>query len=321
VVLSAINDAGTRRRFIPHVLNDLIKLETRPVCLTEIAYEWCSAICENYQNLRDWESLLLPSLEIGFRHLDFQDYRIEARITHTEHHKRLVGVVFESRKSEAIADLLHVWTAEGGRDDRADILLSLCTEHLVGLHDLVPSSSRLRRLVIRSVELVGYEGFEEVGMVRSTELLNHLCVTVEDMDECDDWAELLFNIIQSSGGAQLLSDWYWDLLVGLATSSESLGDEIAYNPQVIAFLTEAQEWSKLECWMGIVGMVWPPEAGGIGEKDLYRSMLLLVRQRPGAVQRLEQLMELRHCICDEDIPESLQRICEQVLKATQRDTL
>jgi hypothetical protein len=107
---------------------------------------------------------------------------IEAVLTHTEHHRGLVDVVFQSQESEVIADLLHAWTTESMSHDPAYTLLGFCAEHLVGLHDLVPFSPRLRRLVIRSVELIGYKGFEGVGVERFIGLLNHLHVTVEDMD-------------------------------------------------------------------------------------------------------------------------------------------
>ena len=44
----------------------------------------------------------------------------------------------------------------------------------------------------------------------------------------------------------------------LATSeSESwlVQDELTYSPQIVAFLTGSQEWSKLECWMATVWML------------------------------------------------------------------
>jgi hypothetical protein len=107
----------------------------------------------------------------------------EPVLTHTEHHRGLVDVVFKSQESEAIADLLHAWTAEILSMSRQHALLNICTGHLVGLHDLVPFSPRLRRLVIRFVGLIGYKGFEGVGVEGFIELLNHLHVTVEDMDE------------------------------------------------------------------------------------------------------------------------------------------
>ena len=93
-------------------------------------------------------------------------------------------------------------------------------------------------------------------MERLIQLLNHLRVTVEDVDRESGWLRLLLEILQSTEAAQHLSHWYWELLVELAISkSWSLEGEIAYTPQIITFLTEAQEWGKLECWIGTVWMV------------------------------------------------------------------
>ena len=177
------------------MLRDLVKLENRPGYLTAMAYEWCSMICKN-RNLKDWESLLLVSLEIGFRHLDPRDVYIEtdSELTHTEHHRELVDVVFRSEESEAIEDLLCAWTAGGPSNPPAHKLLSICASHLVGLHNLVPFS-RLRRLVIRSVGVIGYKGFEGVGVERFIDLLEHLRVTVEDINDQPEWAELLLDTL------------------------------------------------------------------------------------------------------------------------------
>ena len=289
-VLSAIRGTYTQCRFVSHVLDDLIKLDTHPRCLTETAYEWCSTICENRKTIEDWESLLLACLEIGFRHLDVQTSQVVTDLTHTEHHKELANIVFKSQKSEAIADLLHARTVDFDKPARA--LLGSCTEHLVGLHNLVPSSLRLRRFVIRSIECIGYKGFEGVGVERFFQLLNCLCVTVQDMGEKFGWLGLLLETLQCSEAVQHLSHWYWELLVELAISeSWPPGRKIPYTLHIIGFLTEAQEWSKLECWIGMVLMVWPLGTGTTTEEDLERSMLLLFRQRPGSVQKLEEWME------------------------------
>jgi len=316
-VCSAIDGTRAQRELIPHALHDLIKLATRPVYLTKIAYDWCSMIYENRQSLGDWEGLLLISLEIGFRHLDPQDWYTAATLTHTEHHLEMVDVIFKTQKSEAIADLLHAWTTSVTPAHR---LLGTCTEHLVGLHNIVPFSSRLRRLVIRSVELIGYKGFEGVGVERFTGLLDNLRVTEKDMDNQSEWGQLLLGTLQTSEDALCLSHWYWRLLVELAIPLWLwLRGEIAYNPQIITFLAEAQEWKKLECWVGIVWMVWPPGADGIAAEDLDRLMPLLFRQRPGAFRKLEKWMERWSQEAGEGTPELFQRTCKQAYETAQRD--
>ena len=304
------------------MLRDLLKLETRPVCLTEIAYEWCSVIYENRWSLGDWENLLVVCLEIGFRHLDPKDCQFDIKLTHMGPHRELVDVVFKSRESEVIADLLHAWTAGGAYHKPAHKLLSSCTGRLVSLHDVAPFSSRLRRLIIRSVELIGYRGFRGVGMDRFIELLNRLHVTVEDMDDLLKWAKLLLEVLQTSEGAQRLSCWYWELLVELAILLPWLPrGKLVYSAQAVIFLSEAQEWSKLECWMGTVWMVWPPEAGGMTEEDFDCMMVLLFRQRPGASQKLEQWMERWSQKRGRDIPESFRRLCKRAHEAARRDSL
>ena len=286
----------------------------------EITYDWCSKICENCQRLRDWKGLLLDSLEIGFRHLDFQGAYFRTVLTHTERHLEMADAVFESQKSEAIADLLHAWTTSSITP--AYTLLDTCAERLVCLHNLVPFSSRLRRLVIRSVELIGYKGFEGVGVERFTELLNHLCVTTKDMDTWPGWGRLLLGILQTPEGAQNLSHWYWELLVELAILfPPSLKGGSTYSPWLTAFLAEAQEWEKLECWMGIVWIVWPPEASGMTEEDLDRLTLLLFCYRPGAFQKLEKWVERWSQESGKDAPESFRRICKKAQEVAQWDTL
>ena len=287
-----------------------------------MAYEWCSVIYENHRSLWDWENLLLISLKIGFRHLDVRSPYIRAWLTHTEYHRELADVVFKSRKSEVIADLLHAWTTRDYSLQPAHTLLGICTGNLVSLQDLVPFSSRLRQLVIRSVELIGYKGFEGVGAEGFIKLLNHLQVTVTDMDQKDKWAKLLLDILQSSEGAQSLSHWFWELLVDIAPSWSGwlrCRLPVPYNPRITTFLVEAQEWDKLECWMGTVWMVWPPGGDGIIGEDLDHLMLLLFRQRPGTAQKLERWMERWSQECGEDIPKSFRRICKRAHRATQLD--
>jgi len=276
-------------------------------------------ICENRERLQDWERLLLICLEIGFRHLDFRTGSIEANLTHTKHHRGLVDVVFKTQESESIADLLHAWTARYKHHALAPGLLNLCPVHLVGLQNLVPFSPRLRRLIIRFVEQISYKGFEGVGVERFVELLNHLHVTVEDMDEKKNWGKLLLDTIQSSEGTQHLSHWYWELLAELVVSeSRWLRPDLARGLQIITSLTEAEEWNRLECWVGIVWMLLP-EGLDPGEGDLGHSMTLLFRQRPGAVQKLEQWMEKWSQGAGKDVPESFKRAHEQAHETAQRD--
>ena len=324
-VLSAINGTPAQQEFIPCMLNDLVNWENRPGPLTAIAYEWCSVIYENRHCLQDWEGLLLLCLEVGFRHLDPQSRSMVGTwvtgTTHTEHHRGLIDVVFKSQESEAIADLLHVWSAKYAFRESARTLLGSCAGHLVSLHSLMPFSPRLRRLVIRSIEVLGYEGFEKTGVEMFIGLLNHLHVTAEDTDLNFPWASLLLDTIQSSGGTEHLSHWYWEVLVELtAPASPWLKLDFARSLQIITSLIETKQWSKLECWMGTVWMLLPRGADATAERDLDCSMLLLFRQRPGALQKLEQWVEQWGRRRGKDIPKSFKQICKRAHKAAQQNT-
>ena len=70
--------------------------------------------------------------------------------------------------------------------------------------------------------------------------------------------------------------------------------------------------------MGIVWMLLPEELDP-GEGDLGHSMTLLFRQRPGAVQKLEQWMERWSQTAGKDVPESFKQAHKKGHEAAQRD--
>ena len=320
-VLLVVNGNQAPSRFVLHALRDLAKLEARPLRLTEIAYEWCSAIYANRGNFEDWEGLLLVCLELGFRHLDAWQSYTPVWLTHTEHHRALADVVFKNQNSEVIADFLHSLTTRHSFPDHAGDMVGVCTSNLVDRHNLVSFSPRLRRLVILFIENVGYKGFKSAGVEKLIELLDHLRVTVEEMNRMYRWMSLSLGVIQSPGGTQRLSDWYWELLVELVVLdswSPDFGDTDTLN--IAKSLIDAQEWGRLECWIGILWMC--SESGEIMEEGLEHSTLLLFRQRPGAAQRLEHWMEQwskQHS--SNRVPESLQQILTRVHETVQRQVV
>ena len=297
------------------MLQELAQLE-RPEYPMEIMFDWCTTIYKNRQNLEEWESLLFASLEIGFRQFDPQK---PVKSTHdpSKDYPEMADAVFGSRNSEVIADLLYGWITCHSIWDLSGIL----ENRLLYLHNRVPFSPRLRRLVIRCVELLGCGGFVESGVGKFVELLDHLHVTVEDMDDRAEWLMLLLETLQTPEGPQHLSHWYWELVVELAVL-QSQRHVPTYSPLILESLVKAQEWSKLECWMGTVWTLWPPEADGITEEDLGDSIHILFEKRPCAFQKLEQWMERWSNRFKEkkDIPGSFQRICGKAYKAVQRDT-
>lgn len=88
-----------------------------------------------------------------------------------------------------------------------------------------------------------------------------------------------------------------------------------YPPHVTLSLLGVQEWDKLECWMGLVWMLSPPEVDEIPE-DLKIAMTKLFRQRPGAARKLTEWIEERNKQWKGGVPASFQQTCEQAQKGT-----
>ena len=291
------------------MLIDLAGWEQRPSRFTTMAYEWCSVMLENHSSLADGRrQALFLSLQIGFRHLDSEDPQMTTELAHTEHHQHMVDVVFKSGDEEVIADLLHAWTSHSDFHQPFPSL-GMCAGHIVGLQ---PSSRRLQRLVIRSVELIGPRGFDEIGVTEFCRLLDRLRVDVEDMDREDRWANLLTYIIRRPEGVRCLSHPYWELLIGLSLSGSLQPEAVIWNPDITANLEGDQEWDKLECWVGVVWMLWPPETSTTTEAELGRVSLSLFRRRPGSVWKLgRRLVERWSKESPEGVPKSFRRICDQ----------
>jgi len=276
-----------------------------------MAYEWCSVVCKNFSSLEDGKELVLLSLEIGFRHLDPQNPWLKPKLTHTEYHQGLAKIVFESGDGEAIADLLYAWTSFSSLNQYTP--LNICAKYLINLHCLHPFSSRLRQLIIYAIAFIGYQEFEQAGLEGLVRLLNDLQICVEDMTGNSELVSILLDTIQSSEGIKHLSPLHWELLVEFVTfwSWSPEGNTCTYNysPFTMASLKEAEEWDKLECWMGIVWILWPPEEGKTTE-DLEHITLSLFHQRPSVIQKLEWWIE-QWADGWRQIPESFQQICKQ----------
>jgi hypothetical protein len=311
-ITSALNTPNPQYRLIGYALQHLTKLESEPSRSEKAAYRWCAVIWENRKSCEEWEDLLFLSLKVGFRHHDPQKFRPEVDLTHTQHHQEFADAVFKSGRSEAIEDLLCALVVYDNSEPAVKSF-SIYKQHIADLHNRVtlPFSLRLRRLVIHSIELIGPRGFEE-GMAGSfVGLLNHLHISVEDAGWWYDWTSILVEIIQSAEGVRHLAVHVWDFLTEHTTMYPgSFGGGITYDPHVTDFLLDAQEWEKLECWLGVVWIVWLPEAGDVTE-DVESATNLLFRRKPDAVRKLTQWMEQWSRPWGKAIPVSFQAICEQ----------
>ena len=303
-IVSALSNAHPGRKLVEHVLSSLTKLENHPECLTGMAHKWCTVISENRRGYEGWGSLFSLSLEICSRHPG-QDHLQTS--SHINLDQGLIDAVFECNDDKAVAHLLCIFTVH----PPMGTVTSICAKHIANLHvDL--ASPRLRRLVICSVELIGYEGFREVETGKFVNLLNNLQIGIEDIDLKSAWASILLETVQHTKGVQHLAIQSWELLVELATEWTRISEDEdpEYVSRVTDSLLRAQEWDKLECWVGAVWMTWPPEAEDAIE-DLTRTMESLFRRRPSAVQKLTQLMEQWGKEWHEEVPKPFQEICDK----------
>ena len=308
-ITSALKTSHPNRELIPGVLQILTRLENRP-SPTEEACDWCAMIWENRQDYEDWEALLFLSLEVGFRNLRPPSLFSSVDSTLSEYPQELIDTVLKSNDGEAVTDLIY---ASFLVDRSRQLALRICANYIVDLTRGAsePFSPRLRGIFSRCVEsgrLVALAGMGEEGFV---ELLNRLHVGIRDMElpfGHNQWVRVLLKITQSPGGARRLAIQHWELLAELATFRWSRS--AAYSPDVTASLLEAEEWDKLECWMGFVWMACPQGPGDVAE-DLERTTALLFHQRPGAIQKLTHWMERWSKERKVDVPESFQQICKQ----------
>ena len=217
------------------------------------------------------------------------------KIVTMEGHQKMVDIVFQSGESEAVADLLCAWTAYSTFHD-SHPSLKTCAEYLIGLSNCQPFSPRLQQVIIWSMEVIGYQEFQQVQVEGLVGLLDGLHVCIEDMHMSgrDQWKGLFLHIVQSPEGIQHVPHQYWELLVDLVVLGPwSLGAN-THNPHIMTSLEDTKEWDKLECWMGVIWMIWSV-GGEMDEKletdeKLEYVTLSLFQQRPGAIQKFEQWM-------------------------------
>ena len=318
-MISAISAPHHHQEALRDVLFNLTLMQNCPSQLMKEAYRWCHAVCENDSTLGDKKALLLLSLKFCFRHVVpkrhyayLETDRIEAKFTHMNHQK-LAHIVIDSGDREAFADLLQAWILYP--QQLPPTVLEMCVQHLIGLQKKQPFPPRLQQLIIHTIASFGcYQVFELVGVEEFIAFLNNLCVGVEKIEDEIGWPLLLLDIIQSSNGIQHLSHRYWELLVESAASPLSFFHCWTYSPHIMACLEASEEWDKLECWIAVVWMVWPPEKGKTTEEDLEHVMLSLVHQQPGAIQKLKQRVKWWEKVSyhRRTIPESFYRICDRL---------
>ena len=286
-ILTAIPTSHPRHQLLGGVLHKLGQWDSRSNRLRERAYDWCSAICKTHPVLKDQKGLLFLSLKVGFRGLDFQHRVADITFGNTKHNQRMVDIVFNSGEDEVIADLLQALDVNSYEPSK---LLSAGARYLIDLCHAPSASERLRRLVIRSVEAIGFQEFERVGVKEFAGLLGRLSIGADDMDYPSRWLGIFVSIVRFPQGRHSLPHPYWDLMVELAIAEPWSLADLDDHEQVMVSLEEEQEWDILEYWVGLVWIKSRPQIDEVPE-DVERVTLSLFRQRPDAIQKLEQWLQ------------------------------
>ena len=131
-IIAAIPIPVTHRHdksLLPDILYSLTTWKSWPSFFTEMAYKWCSVVCERRPDLKGencrGRELLFLSLEIRFHDFDFPEQGTGSLamyaklLTRTEHHRRMVDLVFESGEDEMIADFRHSQISSCSRWDHS----------------------------------------------------------------------------------------------------------------------------------------------------------------------------------------------------------
>ena len=288
-VIAAIPASHPRHRILGDVLSKLAEWNSRPSWLKTESYEWCSVICEEYQDLGVVRQLLLDSLRIaGLRGGRHPGRPIES--AYTERHRHIANAIFNSGDDELIRGLLLALVGVGEDHDIPRLLGKLPSDLICLWLDDSTSPEPVRQLVIRSVECLGpWEG-DRVKEKEFTALLDRLRVRVEDMVSKERWLKLLLRVVRSSQGRHDLPHLYWELIVELAVEV-ALGHPVGDDLQVMTLLEEEKEWEKLEYWSGYLWLQWLPSFDGDIPRVLGPTTRSLFRNRLGAVQKLEQWVE------------------------------
>jgi len=344
---------------LKYLLNFLAAWKERPACLTPMVYQWCSALsgmiepdgAYTYRGppipqfaLRDIEDrgfarvgpgcdlvhhsrgpqrrvylycyveFLFKKLEIGFRLAQPGHGWPAIRLDHTSHHDRMFEVVFSSDDDEVIADAACAWIADSDRTPVGSFVHHLANR----AEKITPPSPRLRQLgicAISSSELT-------VSAPETVRFLNRLRVDADDLDNEEGcvWADLLVGVIRSTG-FNSLSSRNWRLLGKLPCQTGGFPrGQVARDMEVMRFLEKAEDWEKLEVWMGVVWRslphlgFWPFYNPDVPVDESMQNVeqvtLELSLRRPSALQKFKNLC--KGLLLPLEHSRKLREICDRV---------
>jgi hypothetical protein len=260
------------------------------VCLTPMAYQWCSVISENMRTPeRDGDAFLglfYTALAIGFRQIG-PDHTSDTRLACASHHDLIFEIAFASEDDEIIADAISVWVVDPLVTPPGSSTRRLAK--LIGRER--PLSLRLRQTIVRSIQRHWLTELEAAGF-EFVVLLNHLEVDVEDTSESIDrlyWVSLLAGVLGSLEGQKRLSFHYWILLGNLISMGARLPRRSPnQDVEIMRSLEDSGDWEKLEPWLLTIWGSWYTREA-IPMEDIERATLKLFSQRSTTIRRFEDV--------------------------------
>ena len=282
----------------------LNKLENHPPQLAEMAYRWCATIWENCQGALQGRLLCL-SLELGFHHVNSYNSSLPLP-PHPEHAQRFFEIVLQMGGSEGMENLL---CASLMLDHSGQLAFDVYAKYIIDCRARGPFSPRMQKIFRSCAQRIDFGTLEEAKKEKFFEVLNHLCIGINDLRDREKCIAILLKIIKSPNGVHKLAISSWELLTDLAIQYPWRIEDV-YSPGVTASLLVAEEWDKLKCWMAIAWIVQARSPGEITE-DLKHATATLFHHQPGAVQKLMQWMEQWSKEWEREIPESLHQIHQQ----------
>ena len=243
-----------------------------------------------YTTSDSYEGLLSTVLEIGFRLVSPDHYRLAFHLNHTPNHNWVFRTALSDYDDDNLADAASAWIASGNRTQPG-----LCAHYLTRrVERNSPFSPRLRSMCIRLIvrtwpgELGVESALEVVG------LLNRLDADVDDLEDPDRWSRLLIKTIRSTTEPGGLSTHYWRLLGKLVsrrgdTTASDYVDLMYCGVEVMRSLEEVKDWERLELWMVILWLSGVAEF----EREIWRVTLELLLRRPSALPSFQRLCDTR----------------------------
>jgi len=255
-------------------------------------------------NLYVYEDLFLKTLKVGFR--PARPHGLHSIcLDHTSHRDRKFEVAFsKTYNDEVIADATYAWIA----DSDCTSISSLARYFAGRVGRPEPFSPRLRQAGIHAISHT-QDSRLTVPAPETVRLLNRLEVDVDEVKFYANWKAILVLAIRSPMGFESLSSHNWRLLGKLTFTWRSHGPHVERDMEVMRSLEKAEDWEKLEVWMGIVWTSLSDSGLRESMEDIKQVTLELSLRQSSALQSFENLCknnELQWGYKGE-----LQRICDR----------